>query len=258
MKKPLIMLSSALLASAPALAIEQWQGWYSGVNAGVGFNPGNNGELEFRRADGSDNRAAIDDAFGDNFNGNFDAGSLVGIELGYNRQEERWVYGAELILSSADLSQDQSAFSSTPASYVERREIDMLASAVAKIGYASDLPILPYIKLGAAYGDVDYSWQGNSGAFRGDNNKNDRNIGLFAGIGVEVKLSGPLSLAVEYHYIDLGDADFQTNFSGEPNPLSNGAFTAFGDSASGGTNAEGSDDDFDFHIARVSLRYQLN
>lgn len=259
MKRTTFALLSMMAASGSVLAVENWQGLYTDLRAGAGFNPGDNGELEFRRADGSDNRAAIDGAFGDNFNGEFNAGSLLGAAIGYKFQQDRWVYGAEFSLSSADLSQDQSAFSATPATYVERREIDLLTHASFNIGYASELPILPFFSLGASYGDVDYSWQGNSGAFRGDNGKDDRNIGYHVGIGVEVKLNGPLSLTFEYQYVDLGDADFSTNFSGEQDLLgqNNGAFNAFGNAASGGTNAQGSDDDFDFQTVGAALRYRF-
>ena len=121
MYRLLTALTSATLLATPAFAIEQWEGLYTGVSIGVGFNPGDNGELEFKRADGSDNEAAIDAAFGDNFDGKFNAGSLTGVELGYNLQQGQWVYGAELSIALADLSQEQSAFSATPATYVERR-----------------------------------------------------------------------------------------------------------------------------------------
>ena len=93
----------------------------------------------------------------------------------------------------------------------------------------------------------------------GDNGDDDRNIGYLFGVGVEAKLTKQLSAAFEYQYIDLGDADFSTNFSGEQSIIggNNGAFNAFGDAASGGTNAQGSDDDFDFQAVRVALRYHF-
>jgi outer membrane immunogenic protein len=75
MKRTTLVLLSMLAASGSVFAVENWQGLYTDLRIGAGFNPGDNGELEFRRADGSDNRAAIDSAFGDNFNGEFNAGS---------------------------------------------------------------------------------------------------------------------------------------------------------------------------------------
>lgn len=258
MNKSLSLAGALLLASTPLMAVEQWHGAYLGVDAGFGFNPGDNGELEFRRVDGSDNSQAIDNAFGDNFDGKFNAGSLLGVQAGYDFQRDRLVYGVQLAVAAADISQEQTAFSATPASYVERRAIDVLATLSGRIGFASERPYLPYVKLGVAYGDVDYSWEGDSGAFQGDNGDDGDGVGFMAGVGIEFKLDDRLSLAFEYQYIDLGDADFATNFSGEQMPLgSNGAFNAFGDSASGGTDAQGSDDDFDFQTVRTELKYRF-
>lgn len=259
MKKRLSSGVALLLVSGVVGAHQQWQGAYVGVNAGVGFNPGDNGELEFRRVDGSDNSQAIENAFGENFEGKFNAGSLVGVQAGYNFQRGRYVYGAELTVDAADISQEQSAFSATPATYVERRSIDMLATVVGRLGLASEHSYMPYIKAGLAYGDVDYSWEGNSGAFRGTADDDDGSgLGYTVGVGVEFRLDPQLTLAFEYQYVDLGDADFATNFSGEQSTLgSNGAFNAFGNAASGGTNAEGTDEDFDFQTFHTQLKYRF-
>lgn len=256
MNKALPILASLAMISAPASALEDWSGRYYGLSLGAGFNTGDDGKLKFKRADGSDNNDAIDNAFGNNFAGKFEAGAVLGGELGMRMQSNQWVYGGAFTLSMADIAQEQSAFSATPATYVERREINALATLVGQIGYASELPILPYFTLGLAYGDVDYSWEGNSGAFRGSKGDDGDGLGYTAGIGVEFKVMDNMTAAFDYRYINVGDADFKTNFSGEQDLLgNNGAFNAFGDAASGGTNAQGTDDDFDFQIMRASLRY---
>ena len=259
MNKQLPLFGALVLASSSVLAHQQWQGYYIGASAGFGFNPGDNGELEFRRVDGSDNGQAIENAFGDNFEGKFNAGSLVGLQAGYDFQNGRYVYGVELSVSAADLSQEQNAFSATPATYIERREVDVLTTLTGRLGFASEHAFLPYIKAGLAYGDVDYSWEGNSGAFRGEADDDDGSgLGYTVGIGMEVRLEKNLTLSFEYQYVDLGDADFATNFSGEQSiGGSNGAFNAFGNAASGGTNAEGSDDDFDFQVVHTQLKYRF-
>lgn len=256
MNKALPILASLAMISAPASAMEEWSGRYMGVGLGVGFNTGDEGKLKFKRADGSDNRDAINNAFGNNFAGNFEAGAVLDAELGYRMQDGQWVYGGIVTLSAADIAQEQSAFSATPATYVERREVDAMATLAAQIGYASELPILPYFTLGLAYGDVDYSWEGNSGAFRGSKGDDGDGLGYTAGVGVEFKVMDNITAAFDYRYVNVGDADFKTNFSGEQDLLgNNGAFNAFGNAASGGTNAQGTDDDFDFQIMRASLRY---
>lgn len=203
MNKSLPLIGALVLASSPALAHQQWQGYYLGVSGGFGFNSGDNGELEFRRADGSDNRQAIDNAFGSNFEGSFNAGSLTGLQAGYDFQKGRYVYGVELSVSAADISQEQSAFSATPATYIERREVDVLSTLTGRIGLASEHAFMPYLKAGLAYGDVDYSWKGNSGAFRGEADGDDGSgLGYTVGIGMEVRLEERLTLSFEYEYVD--------------------------------------------------------
>lgn len=259
MKKAAAILLGASLASSAAIAVEQWSGSYSAINLGFGFNPGDNGELEFERADGSDNSAAINNAFGENFEGKFNSGALLGFELGSDYQSGNWVYGAALDISMADISQEQSAFSATPATYIERRELDFVSTISGRLGWASDLPVLPYVRAGLAYGDVSYSWEGNSGAFRGDNGDDGDGLGYMVGFGAEFKLDKQLSLAVEYRYLNLGDADFETYFSGENDMLGQptGASAAFGTSAQGGSIAQGTDEDFDFQSVSVQLRYRF-
>lgn len=256
MKKTLPLLAILSISSLNSYATEQWAGRYLGLGIGAGFNTGDEGKLKFSRADGSDNRDAIDAAFGGNFEGKFEAGVVPEIELGLREQREQWVYGAVATLSFPDIAQEQSAFSATPATYIERREVNAMATIAAQIGYASKYPILPYVLLGVAYGDVDYSWEGNSGAFRGSRGDDGDGFGFTAGAGIEFKVTPTLTAAFDYRYTNLGDANFKTNFSGEQDLLgNNGAFNAFGNAASGGTNARGTDDDFDFHIVRASMRY---
>ena len=251
-------LAAIILASTSVMATEQWSGKYTGVNFGFGFNPGDNGELKFRRNDGSDNSAAINDAFGQNFDGKFNAGSILGAEFGHDWQAGIWVYGAAFDLSLADIGQEQSAFSATPASYVNSREVESLATLTGRIGWASNKPILPYFRLGFAYADIDHSWKGNSGAFQGANG-GDNNIGYTAGLGAEFKWDAALSFALEYRYVNLGDTDFDTQFGGETGLLgqATGASSAFGTAAQGGSTAEGSDDDFDFQSVSLHMRYRF-
>ncbi len=256
--RPLAAFSVAVLMTSTASALD-WAGVHIGLNAGAGFNPGDTGELEFRRVDGTDNSAAINNAFGNNFNGNFDAGSIVAAQVGAEFAQGRLIYGVVLDIAKTDISQDQSAFSSTPATYVERRSVDTLATLKGKLGWRHN-NITPYITAGLAYGDVDYSWQGNSGAFRGDNGDDGGwTAGYVIGIGVDIAYNEQMRFGVEYSLVNLGDEDFQTRFDGGPNDptMMGGATMAFGSPASGGTVAEGSDDDFDFQTIRFTWAYQL-
>ena len=258
--KTALFAGVALLASGTALAADDWTGFYAGASAGFGFNTGDNGQLAFRRVDGTDNEAAIDNAFGDNFGGEFESDTVLGLEVGYDWRSGNLVYGVGAEYVVTDLAQEQRAFSATPATYINRREVDSILMVTGRLGLASERPVLPYLMLGYAKGDVEYSWQGNSGAFQGTKGDSGDGTGLAFGLGVEFNIGETSSLVFEYRDIDLGDASFATNFSGEENggPLGNqptGASMAFGTSAQGGSDAMGTDQDFDFET--IALRYRF-
>ena len=251
-----------VFATQVAMADDQWTGFYAGASAGFGFNTGDNGTLQFRRVDGTNNEQAINNAFGENFGGEFESDTVLGIEAGYDWRSNSLVYGvgAEYIIT--DLAQEQRAFSATPATYINRREVDSILMVTGRLGWATERPLLPYIMLGYAQGDVEYSWQGNSGAFQGTKGDDGDGTGLAFGLGVEFNISETSSLVFEYRDIDLGDASFATNFSGEENggALGNqptGASMAFGTSAQGGSDAMGTDQDFDFETIALRYRYRF-
>lgn len=260
--KAVIAGGLALLMSQAVFAAEQWTGFYAGASAGFGFNTSDNGVLQFRRVDGTDNSEAIDNAFGDNFGGEFESDTMFGLEAGYDWRTNNFVYGVGAEYIVTDLAQEQRAFSATPATYINRREVDSILMVTGRLGLASERPLLPYLMLGYAKGDVEYSWQGNSGAFQGTKGDSGDGTGLAFGLGVEFNMSKASSLIFEYRDIDLGDASFATNFSGEENggPLGNqptGASMAFGTSEQGGSDAMGTDQDFDFETMALRYRYRF-
>jgi outer membrane immunogenic protein len=241
------------LGASVAQAENNWTGGFAGIDFGVGFDLGDTGELEFRRVDGSNNTAAINTAFGQNFDGEFEEGETIGLRAGYNFQSNRLVYGVVGDISYANISEEQRAFSATPATYIERRKLDTLATLRGRLGYASDLPILPYITAGLAYGDVKYSWEGNSRAFRGDNGKDGSGFGYVVGVGTDFMLTDKMTVGVEFLHYDLGDSGYKARFSGE----AGGALAAFGNAASGGTIQEGSEEDFAFQTLKVNVNWKF-
>ncbi len=241
------------LGAVSAQAEKDWSGGFAGVDFGVGFDLGNTGELEFRRVDGTNNTAAINNAFGRNFDGKFEAGETFGLRAGYNFQRNNLVYGVIGDISYANISEEQSAFSSTPATYIERRKLNTLASLRGRLGYANESPILPFVTAGIAYGDVKYSWEGNSPAFRGDNGRDTNGIGYVLGLGADYMVNEKVTVGVEFLHYNLGESDFKARFSGE----AGGALAAFGNAASGGTIQQGSEEDFAFQTLKVSVNWKF-
>ena len=244
---------SLAIGTGSVLAETDWAGGFAGVDFGVGFDLGDNGELEFKRANGSNNTTAINNAFGRNFDGKFEAGETFGLRAGYNFQRNSLVYGVIGDLSYANISEEQSAFSSTPATYIERRKLNTLASLRGRLGYANDSALLPFVTAGLAYGNVEYSWEGNSGAYRGDNGKDTNGIGYVIGLGADYLLNENMTVGVEFLHYNLGDSKFKTRLSGE----AGGALAAFGNAASGGTIQQGSKDDFAFQALKVSVNWKF-
>lgn len=246
--KAIIAATIALGASTAQAATNNWAGGYAGIDLGVGFDLGDSGQLKYRRVDGSDNSAAINSAFGSNFDGEFEAGGTAGVRAGYNFQDNNLVYGVIGDISYADITEEQRAFSNTPRTYIERRELNTLVTLRGKLGYASDLPILPFITGGIAYGNTKYSWQGNSGAFRGDNGEDGNGIGYVVGMGVDFMLNEQMTMGLEFLHYNLGDSGYQARFSGP---------AAFGSAASGGSIQEGTKEDFAFQTLKVSLNWKF-
>jgi outer membrane immunogenic protein len=250
---PLLIGSLAITGAGSTFANSDWSGNFWGVTAGAGLNLGSNGQLNFSRADGSDNSAAINKAFGENFEGKFESGLVAGIRAGKNWQSDNLVYGVMADISLADLTQEQSGFSATPATYIERRDIKMLSTVRGRLGFANDTPVLPFVTAGLAYGDVDYSWEGNSGAFRGDNGKGGGEVGVAVGFGADFKVTKNSTVGIEFVHYDLGSADYQTTFSGE----AGGALAAFGNAASGGTIGSGSKESLTFQTVSLNLNWSF-
>lgn len=248
-----LIIISAVLAAESAHAASNWAGGFAGVDFGVGFDLGETGELEFRRADGTNNAAAINTAFGQNFDGKFEAGETFGLRAGYNFQRDNLVYGVVADFAYANISEEQNAFSATPATYIERRELNTLATLRGRLGYASNLPILPFLTAGLAYGNVKYSWEGNSGAFRGDNGDDTNGLGYVIGLGADYKLNEQMTVGVEFLHYNLGSSDFKSRLSAE----AGGGLAAFGNAASGGTIQTGSEEDFAFQTLKVNINWMF-
>lgn len=241
------------LGAASAQAESKWAGGFAGIDLGVGFDLGKSGELEYRRVDGSNNEAAIANAFGQNFDGEFKAGGSFGGRAGYNWQSNNLVYGVIGDISYADIQEEQRAFSRTPAKYVERRKLDTLATFRGRLGFANSSPILPYVTGGVAYGNVKYSWEGNAGSFRGDNGEDTNGIGYVLGLGADFIVTEKMTVGMELLHYNLGESEFKARISGETPALT----AAFGNAASGGTIQQGSRQDLAFQTLKVNFNWKF-
>lgn len=248
-----ILVAAMTAATAGAAYADQhadanWSGFYLGTQVGGAFNPDDAGELDF------DGPGDIDSAFGDNFEGEFQSSFQGGFHAGYDHQMDRTVIGVVVDTNFTNIEQRQSAFSATPATYSEVRTIEYLVSGRLRAGYLVTPKFLPYITGGVAWGDIDYRFDTDTPANVREEDADRDGWGYTLGAGFETLITDNLSIGAEYLYTDLGKNDFSTNLSAE----AGGGQAAFGNAASGGTDTEGSDGNFDFHSIAVKLSYRYN
>jgi len=237
-----------------------WSGVYIGLQAGYGF--GDDGQVEldpftFPGLIGAFTPAG--DAAGSSFNGNgdFDDGFVGGAHVGFDQQYGQIVVGGILDINYTDLSDEQRAFSRSPAEYVIERELDYLATLRARLGYSfANDRFLAYATGGVAYGEVDFNYRQGAASPAttvSTSGGQDSDFGYTVGGGVEMRMTQQISFGLEYLYTDLGDNDFNANLQGGP---FGGAGGAAGSNADG-TNLTGSDEDFDFHTVTAKISYRF-
>ncbi|KAA0970865.1 porin family protein [Aureimonas fodinaquatilis] len=241
-----VIYNEPIVTPIAALEVPSWTGFYLGVQGGGGFNPSSPDNFSIVP---SFPGAFPASAFGSNYESSFGSGFVGGGHVGYDYQINNWVLGAVLDINAANLSQSQSAFSSTPAFYTAERELDYFATGRLRAGYLVTPTTLFYATGGVAYGDVSYRFSANSAPFATASafpDSSDR-WGYTVGGGMDFLVTDNISFGVEYLYTNLGDDDSYTRFvSG-----------AFGGGVGGFTDFTGSSD-FDFHTITAKISYRFN
>ncbi|MGA3310679.1 MAG: outer membrane beta-barrel protein [Xanthobacteraceae bacterium] len=175
----------------PAVRVYDWTSFYVGINGGAAF-----GSMDWNSApDGTSGRSNL-------------SGGLVGGTAGYNLQTgEPFVLGVE-----ADLDWSGLGGTAPPASCAPNCELKVpwLATARLRFGYAFD-GILPYVTGGAAIGRLNANIAGAPFGTEGATN-----LGWTAGGGIEIVLSGPLRVKVEYLHVDLNGFSCNAACGGGP------------------------------------------
>lgn len=157
-----------------------WTGFYVGASAGLATG-----------------QTSADLGLGGLFNTDYDMnGAIYGGQVGYNWQKGSLVLGVEGSYSATSLQGDTACLVVLEC----KRKVDSVATAVARVGYASDRSLL-YVMGGAAWGEVKSETSIAGFTFLTD--KQDH-VGWTAGVGLEHALSRNLSVKIEYSHIDLG------------------------------------------------------
>jgi outer membrane immunogenic protein len=199
--------------------LDDWTGFYAGVNAGYGW--------------GNDSAVTLS---GPGTGGSFGAlqpdGWFGGGQLGYNLQFDRLVLGVEADLQGADISDGTSGIS---GAYLAQSNVDInwFSTVRGRVGYSTG-PALLYFTGGFAFADVDYSATATGPAGTIALSSDGIKTGYTLGGGLEWAFTPDWSLKTEYLYVDLGNETLSSP---------GGAFT--------------SSTDTDFHTVRVGLNYHF-
>ena len=262
--------ASVLALGAGAASAQTWTGAYIGGSVGYASERGDDGEtiLFDKDLNGTFNDTVTTGTGANAFSPGFCGGSASGnapaagceddeggaevaLHAGYDRQFGSIVVGGVVELSSADVRDSVSAFSTTPASYTMTRELDSLLAARARVGYAAGM-FLPYVTAGLARGEVEHSFATTNGVNsfppRGDSEVSGHQFGA----GVEARVSPRVSIGVEYLQTTLEDDDYRVRATG-PAPATN----PFIVTNPAGTDFRRSSDEFEFGTlrAKASLRF---
>ena len=212
--------------------------------------------------------AAGADAFSPGFCGGIAVGSLpsagcvededgldIGGRAGYDWQKRGLVFGALVDISTTDVSDGVSAFSTTPAFYAFSRELNYVGGLRGRLGGGSDR-VLVYGTGGAAWASVDHRFTSSNGVNTfvpaKDEIRSEMAWGYQAGGGIEVRLGAHWRVSGEYLFTSVDDKVDGTVRSQGPAPATNPFILV---------NAAGTDlrreDRFEFETIRVGLSYRF-
>ena len=273
--KTTMMLASLGVAGAallaPAMAAAQtWTGAYVGGSLGYASARGEDGEtiLFDKDLDGNFNDTVTTGSGANAFSPGFCGGSASGnapaagceddedgadiaLRAGYDWQYGAWVFGGLVEVSTVDVTDSVSAFSTTPASYTMTRELDSMVAARARVGYAAGI-YLPYVTAGLARGEVDHRFAStntvNSFPARGDSEASGHQFG----VGIEARVLPRTTVGVEYLHTSLEDDEHRVRAAG-PAPATN----PFIVTNPAGTDFKRSNEDFEFGSVRVKAAYRF-
>jgi outer membrane immunogenic protein len=186
-------------AVLPVVAAHTWAGAYVGLNLGVGVSNSDWTVLA--------SAAPFADAVaGDSLSRRM-AGPLGGIQAGYNFQSGPLVFGIEA-LANGSLVRGERAAPFNAADDQLKVEMRALLAATGRVGYAWDNS-LAYVKGGVAAALIHASAKDTTAPFTGSGSDNNWRVGPTIGVGFEYAVNRTVSVALEYNYIHLRDADYE-------------------------------------------------
>jgi outer membrane immunogenic protein len=183
----------------PAAAAHTWAGAYVGLNLGVAAS---NSDWTVLASVAPFADAVAGDSLSQRM-----VGPLGGIQAGYNVQSGPLVFGIEA-LANGSLLRGERFVPFNAADDQLKVEMRALLAATGRVGYAWDNS-LAYVKGGVAAALIHASAEDTTAPFTGAGSDNNWRVGPTIGVGFEYAVNRTVSVALEYNYIHLSDADYQ-------------------------------------------------
>lgn len=273
MKTPLALLIGLGLAGA-AQAQSGWNGAYFGGHAGPSSQSDARGEsilfdTQLDGAFGDTVRTAGGaDAFSPGFCGGAANGPTpasgcrsngdddnddFGIRGGYDWQRGALVFGVLGEIARGGLTDSVTAFSTTPAFYTMRRELETSYALRGRVGFSfgDDLNLL-YATAGYARASVRNDFSTSNGVNTFIANGDSDASGAQYGLGYERRLGAAFAVGIEYLRTDFEDEDYRVRAQG-PAAATNPFLLVNPD----GTNFRRSNGDIEVDSLRLTLNYRF-
>ena len=269
-----LLISLGLGAAGAAQAQSTWNGAYVGGHAGPSTQADARGEsiLFDTNLDGAFGdtvrTAGGADAFSPGFCGGAANGPTpasgcrsngdddnddYGLRAGYDWQDGAFVYGVLGEIARGGLTDGVSAFSTTPAFYTLRRELDDSFAVRGRVGLSfGDNRNLLYATAGYAWANIENRFTTSNTANTFTNTGDSDAEGAQYGVGYERRFGERVSLGVEYLITELTDDEYRVRAQG-PAPATN-PFILVNPQ---GTDFRRSDDDFDLGAVRLTASYRF-
>jgi outer membrane immunogenic protein len=181
------LAAAVTVTPAQAQVTNPWNGLYVGLNGGYGWQD-LNGNF--------DNLGVATNLSGIDLNG-----ALVGGQLGYNWQSGQFLLGVELDAMTLAGGGDNINSPSAPNASVLEADMNYLASARARLGWAINNWLL-FGSVGWGFADYDFTQTVPATNFSGKTRLDDS--GLVYGGGVEWMMVYGVSLRAEFLRYDIG------------------------------------------------------
>ena len=182
-------------------------------------------------------------------------GAETSLRTGYDWQSGRWVYGLLGEYTDHDARDSVAAFSTTPALYTMTRNLKRSIAVRGRAGmsFGGDGEWLGYVTAGAVRGRVSNSFATSNTANRFTPTGSDDANGYQAGLGIERRIMGNLSIGLEYLYTRLDDDGARVRVERGTAPATN----PFVLTNPAGTNFRRSDNDFSVGSLRLTANWRF-